>query len=96
MDGHELARFYRAIWGPAGHRCLAQPYPSGKGFQHFWGATTDELLSTHKYRLRHPSMFHSVATYRRVDAGDRLKEGVKLGELRRFKQLVLWSKCGHN
>jgi hypothetical protein len=41
-------------------------------------------------------MFHSVATYRRVDAGDRLKEGVKLGELRRFKQLVLWSKCGHN
>src|SRR5208337_1030187 len=35
--------------------------------------------------------------FRRVDAGDNIKkEGVKLGELRRFKQLVLWSKCGHN
>ena len=96
MNEADLERFYAAIWGPAGHRCLAQPYRSGKGMQHWWAGSTEELLATHKHRLRHPSMFHSVATFRRVDAGDKLKDGVRVGELRRFKQLVQWSKCGHN
>lgn len=92
----DLERFYNAIWAPAGHRVLARACPGG-GMEHFWGASTDELLFSQRGRLRQHGMFHSVATFRRVDARDNIKkEGVKIGELRRFKQLVLWSKCGHN
>jgi Domain of unknown function (DUF927) len=66
---------------------------------HMWGATTDELFKKYGKQLADPSMFHSVATFRRVDAGDNIKKDSELlavGERRRFKQLVLWSKCGHN
>ncbi len=95
VDEEELLKFYAAIWGP-GHRCLAQPYGNGKGMRHFWGASTEELLTKNKHRLGAPASFHSVATFRRVDAGDRIKKDEKIGDLRRFKELVLWSKCGHN
>ena len=64
--------------------------------EHFWGASTEELLTKNKHRLDAPACFHSVATFRRVDAGDRIKKDEKIGDLRRFKELVLWSKCGHN
>jgi Domain of unknown function (DUF927) len=93
-DEPDLERFYQAIWTLPGHRCLATPYRSGKGFNHIWGETTEELLG--KTDLAQAALFHSVATFRKIDASDKLKDGLTIGELRRFKSTVLWSKCGHN